>query len=192
MNQLKLRAVSTFYQSKSYDTWLHPATKEGYQLGHFFIPTIHAKYIVNVKWKMNGVPGDHAAISLKIILPNFKFVPLNKRTSTKNEAKMINNKLLRELYVGNFKSSINDFIKQIEKEKTKSSLPILPHPTPEDLEQLERFITNKAKELAEEMTWQHPDWFTQDENILLKLIKDHNTAFKISLSNQTNESRDSL
>jgi len=42
------------------------------------------------------------------------------------------------------------------------------------------------------MTWRHPDWFTQDENTLLKLIKDHNTAFKISLSNQTNESRDNL
>ena len=71
---------------------------------------------------------------------------------------------------------------QLEKEKTKSSPPILPHPTPEDLEQLERFIINKAKELTEEMTQQCPDWFTQDKNTLLKLIKDHDTAFKISLS----------
>jgi len=49
MTQLKLRAISTFYQSKSYDTWLHLATKTGYQLDHFFIPTVHAKYIINIK-----------------------------------------------------------------------------------------------------------------------------------------------
>ena len=94
MNQLKLRAITTFYQSKSYDTWLHLATKEGCLLDHFFVPIIHAKYIVDVKQKMNRVPSNQAAISLKLKLPNFKFVPLNKRTSTKNEAKKINNKLL--------------------------------------------------------------------------------------------------
>ena len=127
-----------------------PSNKEGYQLDHFFIPTIHAKYIINVKWKMNGVPSDHAAISLKLKLPNFKVIPLNKRTSTKSEAMKINNKLLRELYVGRVKSSINDFIKQLEKEKTKSSVPIPPHPTPEFFEQLERFIVNKTNELTEE------------------------------------------
>jgi len=152
MNQLELRAISTFYQSKSYDTWLHPATKEEYQLDHFLIPKVHAKYIINVKQKMNGVPSNHAAISIKLKLPNFKFIPLNKRTSTKNEAKMINNKLLREVYIGSFKSSINDFIKQLEKEKTESSLPISPHPTPKDLEQLKKFIVNKAQGLAEETT----------------------------------------
>ena len=76
--------------------------------------------------------------------------------------------------------------------KNKSSLPIPPHPTPEDLGQLERFIVNKANELAEETIWQNPDWFTQDDNTLLQPIKDHNAVFKISLSNQTNESRDNL
>ena len=60
---------------------------------------------------MNGVPSNHPTISLKLKLPNFKFIPLNKRTSTKNEGKKINNKLLREVYANVFKSSINDFIK---------------------------------------------------------------------------------
>ena len=61
---------------------------------------------------------------------------------------------------------------------------------PEDLKQLKRFIINKSKKLAEEMICQHPDWFTQEQNTLIKLIKDHNTTIKTSLSNQTNKSRD--
>ena len=56
---LNQRGENIFYRSRSYDTWLHPATKEGYQLYHFFILTIHAKYIIDVKWKMNRVPSDH-------------------------------------------------------------------------------------------------------------------------------------
>ena len=69
-------------------------------------------------------------------------------------------------------------------EKAESSPPIPPHPMPEDLEQLKRNIINKAKELAEEMTSQHPDWFMQDVATLMKLTKDCNTTFRASLSNQ--------
>ena len=54
--------------------------------------------------------------------------------------------------MNSFKSSINDFIKQLEQEKTESSPPTSPHPTPKDLERLETFIVNKANELAEETT----------------------------------------
>ena len=50
MNQLNLRAVSTFYPSKFYDTWIHPAPKEGYQLAHFFIQ----QYMPNTLSTSNG------------------------------------------------------------------------------------------------------------------------------------------
>jgi len=67
INQLKLRAISTIYQSKSYDIWLHPASREGYQLDHFFVPMICAKH--DVKEETDGAPINHTVISLKHKLP---------------------------------------------------------------------------------------------------------------------------
>jgi len=42
----------------------------------------------------DGAPSDHAALALKMKLPNFKFIPKEKRNTMMKETKRINNKLL--------------------------------------------------------------------------------------------------
>ena len=191
INQHQLRAASTFFESHKHDTWIHPATKEKYQLDHFLIKRNHLQFVTNVKCKSDGIPSDHSALKINLRFLNSKWLPHKHRNKIAERKMKIDNAILRASRNKAFKEKIVDFINSIREENEDNATPSDLTPT-ETLSMFEDFVVKTAKETAESEVKTRPDWFTQSEQTLLKHIKLRNHAHKNYTNLANNENHQKL
>jgi len=166
LKQIQYRAISTFFDSKHHNTWMHPATKQCYQLDHFLMPKNQLRYVKNAKRKCDSIPSDHEAIYLELCLPNSVHRPKQKRGEEKSNMKIDYN-ILRAGGASKFKEEIASFVTHLEREFIMQENEQSPD---ELLNQFQNFITQSAKKIAKRETKNRPDWFSCSEAKLLHHI----------------------
>ena len=90
--------------------WIHPVTKDKYQLDHFVMPCNQLKLTTNAKRKCDGAPSDHAAIFLQ---QDFQ---VQDTDQTKELEKKFDYNILRAGNASRFKEEVSNFITHLKKD----------------------------------------------------------------------------
>ena len=101
----------------------------------------------------------------------------------------VNNHIIRSTGKKPFRAKIVEYFNNIMEDESNDLSNLSPS---EALSKFESFIIPSAKEVAEREVKNHPDWFTQSEEILLHHIDLCNKAFKQHLISNTIKSHQNL
>jgi len=183
LNQLWVQSMTTFFESRSgHDTWLHFHNNECYQIDHFLVSTQHIKYIVDARKHNYGAPYDHTALALKMKLPNFKFIPREKRYTMMKETKRINNRLLSEAWSNVYKETIVEYV-----ESRKNNL--LPSPSQGQTKELgyEKYVIKIEKKTCRRVNKTLPWLVHPSQKTTYESHQGMEQVFKEHLKNKTEE-----
>ena len=140
------------------------------------------------KKRFNGATSDHAALFI-----NFKLssIPLLKKRNEEDNnpwppVQKINNKVLRGRELPTFEKKVEEYFSNLSQDNANLLSPS------ELLDDFESHIVQAAANVASTETKRRPDWFTEAEQLLLKLIQQRNNAFKICMKNLSKENQAKL
>ena len=101
----------------------------------------------------------------------------------------VNNHILKASGEKPFRDKIVEYFNNIMEAKVKDLSNLSPSKA---LSKFESFIIMSAKEVAEREAKNHPNWFTQSEEVILHHIDLHNKPFKQHITSNTDESHQNL
>ena len=111
LREIDYRVVSMFFNNNNkHDTWIHPATKAGYQPDHFIILCNQLRNLINIKCKFDGAPSDHCPLFITYHLGYEKTFPMKLKNKVLQKIMKIDNECLRTSGNSMFKENVTEFL----------------------------------------------------------------------------------